>query len=642
MQQTILDYRSDQPTDSRPRCRALVVGLLVASVIFWIALFGPNYRYFLVLGPWYWRTLIEFNRSLALIPRVTFNVLAIMILAGGYFLFRRVLLPSVRPIQLITRAHPAKFSLAAAMFAGGYLLLTATDQHREFLPYLHDEFSYLIQAQQLARGRLWMPGHPLAPFFDSFQLIVHPVYASAYFPGTALLYVPGIWLHLPPWITSLVIAAVVAGLLAYIVTKMIDGVAGVVAVILLLSCQMFRELSLMVMAQTPLLMYGLLAVVFWLQWRDGGRKRSLVVMGFFLGMTATTRPVDGLCFAVPLGLAIIYGPLLAQRAQRGKERKEKKNESSLRSLRLCALCAKQTSLLLVGILPPLLLQLIFNLGVTGHVFETPFRFYADRDHPDTSFGFHTFNPQVKPVSDLPQKLALYREYQPLIVQHQPGNVPADLWWRRLPLALNQGSTTPFPLLVVLLPLALACLTIPRAVMLAVLPLFLGLYVSYVFFLPHYVIVVLPSIILGILLGVRAIAKAWPRAGPSLSLGLYLLIASVAIAALPEFDATVHDEMFDAPLIRQVNRQLLTTVHAPAIVLFQYDPKRNVNEEPVYNADVAWPDDAPIIRANDRGAENIRLFDYYAQRQPQRRVYLFNEQNGLLLDMGNVTNLGTHR
>jgi MFS family permease len=628
MQQTILDYRSYQPTDSTPRRRALVMALLGASVVFWIALFGPNYPYFLVLGPWGWQALvglIAVVAGLLVIPSI-----------------RRTLLRCGDTIRTLAAARPVLFSVAAAVISGAYLLLTAWRQHRDFTPYLHDEFSYLIQAQQLAHGRLWMPAHSLAPFFDSFQLIVQPVYASAYFPGTALLYVPGIWLHLPPWVTSLVIAAVVAGLLCYIVIKMIDGVAGVVAVILLLSCQMFRELSLMVMAQTPMLMYGLLAVVVWLRWRDCLRKRWLVVMGFFLGMAAITRPVDTLCFAVPLGLAIICGPLLAQRAQRSKERKEEKNESFLRSLLLCALCAKEISVLLVGIVPPLLLQLIFNFGVTGRLLETPFRFYADRDHPDTSFGFHTFNPQTKPVSDLPQKLALYREYQPLIAQHQLANVPADFWWRRLPLALNQGSTTPFPLMAVLLPLALAGLTIPRAAMLAVLPLFLGFYAFYVFFLPHYVIVLLPSIILGILLGVGAIADAWPRAGATLSLGLYLFIAVVAIAALPEFDATVHDEMFDAPLIWQVDHQLATAVHAPAIVLFEYDPKRNVHEEPVYNADVAWPDDAPIIRANDRGAQNIQLFSYYANRQPQRRVYMFNEQNGLLLDMGNVKNLGSNR
>jgi len=38
-------------------------------------------------------------------------------------------------------------------------------------------------------------GYPpaISPFFDTFYLFVNPVYASMYFPGTALLTVPSIW-----------------------------------------------------------------------------------------------------------------------------------------------------------------------------------------------------------------------------------------------------------------------------------------------------------------------------------------------------------------------------------------------------------------------------------------------------------------
>ena len=98
-----------------------------------------------------------------------------------------------------------------------YLPISALLADRRIFPMYHDEFMYLVQAQLLARGRLWLPAHPLGQFFDSFFLIIKPVYASAYFPGTSMLYVPGAWFALPPWYTSVLIAALTVTL-SYLVT----------------------------------------------------------------------------------------------------------------------------------------------------------------------------------------------------------------------------------------------------------------------------------------------------------------------------------------------------------------------------------------------------------------------------------------
>ena len=171
-------------------------------------------------------------------------------------------------------------SSTAGIISSFYLYLTAITEHRQLFPYIHDEFSYLIQARQLARGRLWMPGHPIGAFFDSFQLFVKPVYASAYFPGTAMLYVPGVWLHAEPYVTSLVIAGAVAGLLFWITSEMVDSVAGVVAVLLLWSDSMYRELSILTMGQLPLLLYGLLAMVAWMRWRSTNGILWSLLIGF--------------------------------------------------------------------------------------------------------------------------------------------------------------------------------------------------------------------------------------------------------------------------------------------------------------------------------------------------------------------------
>ena len=192
-----------------------------------------------------------------------------------------------------------------SIIAAVYFLLTAIRQDRDFFPKTHDECSYAIQVRQLAIGRLWLPPHPLADFFDSFYLLARPVYASMYFPGTAMLNVPGAWLHAPTWLIPLFIAATVVGLTFTIVCELTDGLGGVIAVILVVSLSWFRMHSMMLMSQLPLLLFGLLAFWAWLRWRHDGRWGWLLLIGITCGWAAITRPLDAICFAVPVGVAIV-------------------------------------------------------------------------------------------------------------------------------------------------------------------------------------------------------------------------------------------------------------------------------------------------------------------------------------------------
>jgi hypothetical protein len=164
------------------------------------------------------------------------------------------------------------------------------------------------------------------------------------------------------------------------------------------------------------------------------------------------------------------------------------------------------------------------------------------------------------------------------------------------------------------------------------------YASYTFFLSHYAVAIVPAVICNLLAVGVVLRRTWP-ADATQPIGWAITAATLALAltALPEVNPARRDQWFDAPLLRQVDKDL-AGIKGPAIVLFRFDPERMVHEEPVYNTEAAWPDDARVIRAHDLGGENALLFAYYAKRSPTRAVYWYDEKDEKLNYMGTVAEL----
>ena len=524
-------------------------------------------------------------------------------------------------------------AVVIALVSCGYFILTAILQDRDLFPKTHDDCSYVIGLRQLARFRLWYPPHPNPDFFDTFYVINQPVYASLYFPGTALLYVPADWLRLPTWLLPALASGAVVGLLYRVISELLNPPTGLLAALLTVSLSWFRMLSVLVYSQVPLLLMTLLLLWAWLRWRRNPHPGWALAMGAFAGWAAIIRPLDALCYALAVGLA-----MLAHVRRDGLPSRHG---------------LLHPALVVAGAIPFLSLQLLFNQGVTGRPTQTPYTFYLQRDQPGTSFGFHAHDPAQGPQSTLPQKRDYYQSFMvPRIRDHQPGTVLRTWSHRSLPMLFD--ATLPARVLVVFVPVSvLGLTTAPRRVLWSTLPLFVLGYALNTFFLEHYAAVVIPAVVLSVLLGLRALAEAWPRFRDHILAGGTLLLVSASILSLYELNPVatlldrdaetrrrheIDDETFRSPTLRFV-RQMEQRVQKPAVILFRYTPGDNVIEEPVYNTTVPFPDDAPVIRAHDLGdTRNLELFDYYARKQPDRMFYRFDRATNTLTPLGRATEL----
>lgn len=505
------------------------------------------------------------------------------------------LLDRLRNVSVRTRTVIA---LAIIPLAFTYLFYTAHRQQRMLFPHTHDERMYLLQARMLATGKLWMQAHPAGDSFETFYVFVRPVYAAMYFPGTALLYAPGLWLPVPLVVLPLLAASAIVALTYRIMTELIDGVAGLLAAMLMMSLSQFRYLSTMWMSHSVMLLMGLCMTWAWLNWRKRHDLRWAAALGAFAAWGAITRPLEALCFAIPIGVAM----LIDLRPMPWRRRMQ------------------SVATILAAAAPFLAMQIALNIAVTGSPLQTPVSAYNRADAPGVAYGFAAPSLDARPRSSLLQKQVLYDDMViPAIEAHAK---PMTEQWIKSKLPWLATHATPAMLLLIFLPAGFAAARAIHLPLIAVLPLFLLAYLGFPWLLAHYTIIVTPTIILLILLGVVALTNLIPRWRNFISTASTLSLAMLAVTSLPEMNRLTLDEWWvHFPVLKFDQTRLPNLIEKPAIVLYQFKLGESAYDEPVYNTDTAWPDDAGIIRAHDLSAEqNRRLIEHYAKVQPDRRVY----------------------
>jgi len=507
-------------------------------------------------------------------------------------------------------------TLVVFAVATAYLLFTAKLQGRDFTMNIQDEMMYLVQARMLTRGRLWYPAHPLADFFQELLIVNRPVYASMYFPGTALLYAGGLLLSIPDWLLAALVAGGAVAMIYRVVAGVTDdGVIGLLVAFLFVGVSAFRWTSIMVMSHPLLLLQGML--MFWsvLRWRRARRPGWMLAFGFFAGWAAITRPLDALAFGVPLfawiAVELFHRPL----------------REKLVALALMALAAA----------PLLSIQLIFDKGVTGHWLRTPVQYFHDRYFPGDFRPRHT--------GDLPPNLdgapSAFKYHYTDFLLKQEMKYREESLWLRWPVALKYG--VPATWLLFFLPAGLvALIRRPRARPLAAVFLcFVIGYMTFPFFLPHYVMIVAPVVLMLVALGGRQLATAAGRFAPQAGAAVTLVLLATAVVCLPEIGG-MNDEPRVSATMQAFNRQE-RRMTKPALVFFRSLPDNESawRHEQVYNVEGAPIDASPVIRARDLGPRDIELVRYYADRQPNRTVFVFHQEAGQLQRIGTAAEIRDH-
>ena len=172
------------------------------------------------------------------------------------------------------------------------------------VPAIHDEFSYLLQADTFLHARLTNPSHPMSLFLDTFHVLVHPTYQSIYPPAQGAVLALGRLLG-HPWVGVLLSMAGACAVMTWMLQGWLPPHWALVgALIFVFRIHLFSNWSDSYWGGAAAATGGALVLGAYRRIIHHQRPRDAILMGLGTGLLANSRPMEGFVFCIPIAGAL--------------------------------------------------------------------------------------------------------------------------------------------------------------------------------------------------------------------------------------------------------------------------------------------------------------------------------------------------
>jgi hypothetical protein len=455
-------------------------------------------------------------------------------------------------------------------------------------PSIYDEFSYLLQADTFAHGRLANPAHPLWRFFESTYILQQPTYASRFPPAQGLVMALGQVIFGHPWFGVWLSAGLLAAALCWALQGWLPPGWALFGAFIGLNLCLFSYWINSYWGGAVTAIGGALVTGAWVRITRAKRWRYAWLFGIGAVIVVLARPFEGLLLVVPALIALS----MANRTAR-----------------------VWLPIVLTGVAGASWLA-YDNYRVTGHPLRLPYREYYEQYEIVPPFSFLPLSPAPRTFRHFDLESRARETYERVRSWSLLVDRPLD--WLTL-LRFYYGNLIWLLPLVVFMPFLWRS---RRTRFATILVTAIGAAsLIEVWWYPHYAAPFTAALLILVAQSMRYL-RQWNYSGrqpgrflvSAMPVAILLVMVASEARAIATHRTADQEQAKNAQVAQKerIEKQLLKKRSGQHVIFVRYAGLPSPHEEWIYNpADI---DAAPVIWAQDLGhIENERLRRYYAGR-----------------------------